>query len=57
MKQHLCAAAALASALVGASLPAAAMAPATTTFSEGTEGWVGPEGSGGRSGLTRFRGT
>jgi len=39
-----------------AALPAAAVTPATTTFEHGTEGWQGPQGSGGVSRITRRAG-
>lgn len=56
MLQDISRAALVAAALVASSLPAAAVQTATTTFSDGTEGWAGPEGSGGRSWVTRFQG-
>jgi len=55
LKPNRSVAAALA-ALIACTLPAAAMVPATTTFSDGIEGWAGPSGSGGRSWLARFQG-
>jgi PEP-CTERM motif len=43
-------------ALAASALPAQAMQPATVTFADGTEGWAGPSGAGGRSWLAPFQG-